>query len=189
MASKSPVEKLRQQCLQRGAHGIKGLARQFRIMDDSGDKKLDKEEFTKGLQDFGVYLSPAEIDALFQEMDKDGNGTIRFDEFLVSLRPPMSAARLNLIKQAFKKMDKTGDGVVTVHDLRGVYNAHQHPKYQNGELTEEQIFLLFLKNFDSPNNPDGKITEEEFINYYAGVSASVDTDAYFDLMMRNAWKI
>ncbi|KAG1700921.1 Calcyphosin-like protein [Nymphon striatum] len=33
------------------------------------------------------------------------------------------------------------------------------------------------------------VTKSEFINYYAGVSASIDNDAYYDLMMRTSWKI
>ena len=41
--------------------------------------------------------------------------------------------------------------------MHSVYNAKQHPKYINGELTEEQIFLVFLKNFDSPDDPDGQV--------------------------------
>lgn len=29
-----------------------------------------------------------------------------------------------------------------------VYNVKMHPKYQNGEMTEEQIFIKFLNTFE-----------------------------------------
>ncbi|KAL3312276.1 hypothetical protein Ciccas_009134 [Cichlidogyrus casuarinus] len=105
------------------------------------------------------------------------------------LKPPMNKSRSTLVMKAFNKLDKTKDGVITVEDLRGVYNCRMHPKFKNGEWTEDQIFADFLKKFEAPDDADGTVTKEEFMNYYSGVSASIDNDAYFDLMMRNAWKL
>lgn len=34
-----------------------------------------------------------------------------------------------------------------------------------------------------------QVSEEDFLNYYAGVSASIDTDAYFILMMTKSWRL
>jgi hypothetical protein len=36
---------------------------------------------------------------------------------------------------------------------------------------------------------EGKITRNEFETYYFNVSASIDRDDYFELMIRNAWRI
>ena len=36
---------------------------------------------------------------------------------------------------------------------------------------------------------DGKVTKQEFENYYANIGASIENDDYFELMIRNAWHI
>ena len=71
--------------------------------------------------------------------------------------------------------------------MKGVYNCRNHPKYQNGEWDENQVFQDFLKSFDQ--NGDEIVEWEEFLNYYSGVSAMIDQNSNFDLMIRNAWKI
>ena len=69
----------------------------------------------------------------------------------------MSNSRRELITQAFKKLDRSGDRVVTVQDLKGVYNVKKHPKYLSGEWQEEQCLGEFLKSFDTPSDPDGQV--------------------------------
>ncbi len=39
------------------------------------------------------------------------------------------------------------------------------------------------------NTPNHVVTKDEFEEYYNNISASIDDDAYFQLMMENAWKL
>lgn len=68
----------------------------------------------------------------------------------------MSQAREAVVAAAFAKLDRSGDGVVTVDDLRGVYSGCTHPKVRSGEWTEEQVLRHFLDNFDS-SEKDGQV--------------------------------
>ncbi|XP_036096684.1 calcyphosin isoform X1 [Molossus molossus] len=207
------VERLREQCLSRGASGIQGLARFFRRLDQDRSRSLDARELQQGLADLGLVLDPAEAEGMCRRWDRDGSGKLDLEEFLRALRPPMSQARKAVIAAAFSKLDRSGDGVVTVDDLRGVYSCHAHPKVQSGEWTEEEALRHFLDNFDSfekdgqvgayrvpltPPTPGfhpslepicPQVTLAEFQDYYSGVSNSVDTDEEFVAMMTSAWQL
>ncbi|XP_045131261.1 crustacean calcium-binding protein 23-like [Portunus trituberculatus] len=184
-----PVEKLRLMCLSRGVSGIMGMGKVFRRMDDDGSHNLNMEEFSKGITETGLQLNEEDTKKLFNAFDRDGSGSVNYDEFLVAIRPKMNDRRKKLVDMAFDKLDKTDDGVVTLEDLKGVYSVTNHPKYQSGEMTEEDILNTVLKKFENNTSLDGKVTRDEFYDYYSAISASIDHDAYFDLMMRNAWGI
>ncbi len=100
----------------------------------------------------------------------------------------MNKFRISLVDKAFNRLDKTEDGVITLEDIKGVYDVKNHPEYQNGTKTEAELLRGFLKKFEENGSVDGKVTQEEFMDYYSGVSASIDQDIYFDYMMRHAWK-
>lgn len=164
-------------------------------MDDNHSMSLDKYEFTKAMQDYMLGFSEGEIASLFRVFDYDRNGLVDYDEFLRTIRGPLSENRKSYITKAFNIMDKDGNGYVDINDLRGVYSASSHPDVKSGKKTEQQVLQEFLETFEISHNirnnaaPDHIVTKEEFEEYYANVSASIDSDEYFAAMMTAAWNL
>jgi Ca2+-binding EF-hand superfamily protein len=189
------LAKLRQKLASRGARGIIGLAKQFRIMDDNHSMSLDKFEFSKAMSDYMLGFSEGETQTLFTYMDYDHSGLIEYDEFLRSIRGPMNQNRKRIVAKAFAILDKDGGGFIDINDIRGVYSASKHPDVISGKKTEQQILQEFLETFETAHNmrnneaPDHVVTKEEFEEYYNNVSASIDRDDYFETMMNSAWNL
>ena len=76
-----------------------------------------------------------------------------------------------------------------------MYSAKTHPEVKSGKKTEDEILGEFLDTFEMHHSLSGagsrdkSVTMEEFMEYYNNVSASIDNDQYFELMMINAWKL
>jgi len=188
LTQKAAFDKVRGAILARGANGIKGVARVMRIMDDNGNKKLNIEEFWEGLREYGLELDDRTLRACFGAFDTDGIGFISFDEFLMGLRGDLNARRKKMVMLAYDVLDVDGSGQVTYADIEQAYNTSQCAEVLAGLKTEEEILEAFFDQWDT-DTKDGVVTKDEFIEYYKNVSASIDDDDYFELMIRNAWHI
>jgi Ca2+-binding EF-hand superfamily protein len=183
---------LKKQLKKRGADGIAGIARKFRIMDDDNSGSLDIDEFTKAMKETKMKWTPAEVKEVFDYFDDDKSGDIKYDEFLVGVRGEMNCRRAQLVLLAFDVMDKDKSGIIDIDDIKGLFDASQAEEVLAGKKTEDEILKLFLDNFDQADEngvKDGKVSPDEWCKYYSNVSASVDEDDYFELMIRNAWHL
>ena len=188
------LDKFREKILQRGGKGIIGLARQFKIFDDNNSKTLEFDEFAKAIKDFRVEMSPNEIKVLFGVFDKDGRGEVDYEEFLRAVRGEMNTRRKKLTLIAFDKLDTDKSGVIEINEIKYLYSAKNHPEVKSGKKSEEDVLGEFLETFETHHNinrgqKDRRVTREEFCEYYNNVSMSIDSDEYFEIMMKNAWKL
>jgi calcyphosin len=121
------VDRLRQKLASRGARGIIGLQRQFKIMDDNHSMSLDRYEFAKAMADYALGFTENEIVNLFNYFDYNRTNLIEYDEFLRTVRGPMNPQRKAIVTKAFDILDKDASGYIELKDIQGVYNGSKHP--------------------------------------------------------------
>ena len=186
ICEQSPLlKRLRIAALKRGATGIRSLSLAFRCVNDNNNEAVDSalshttigpEEAKTGFGNWGVHLTDEDVNELISCLDTNGDGRIDINEFLKALRGGMSAPRKAIVDKAFDTFDYDGSDLVTIDDLHNRSGGNE-------------ALLKFLSAFDSETNPDGKITRNEFHEYYAGVSGGIDNDAHFISMVQTAWNI
>jgi len=183
------IADFRDKILERGgAAGIHSLGRIFRLMDTDDNRRISADELQTGLEHYGLYIERPQIEMLLGALDKDNSGNLRVDEFLMAIRGGINQRREKMINMAFKVLDKTGNGVITMEDIEGTYSTDHDADVLAGRLPSNAAMENFLGQFDTIKS-DGIVTGKEFIEYYRSISASIDNDDYFELMIRNAWHI
>ena len=135
---------------------------------------------------FDLNLDPNDLRLLFNSFDKDGNGQLSYSEFMVAVRGEIPSTRLRLVRQAFQVLDRTGTGTIDIEDVQQAYDPANHPDVKSGSMSPDEALASFLDAFDS-DDYDGHVTIDEFLDYYTNISASITSDAEFDLMLRTEW--
>ena len=175
-------------CRERSGNGLRGLKIMFRAIDRDRNNSIDPTEFKYAMRDYGIPISDDEVSAVVKYFDTNKDGKISFDEFIRAVRGDLNQRRQEMVMMAYDVLDKSGDGLVTIEDIMSIYDASFHPDFASGRKTKEEVLREFMQIWET-HRKDGIVTKEEFIDYYKDVSASIDNDDYFELMIRNAWHI
>jgi Ca2+-binding EF-hand superfamily protein len=177
------IEKIRSVLKGKGMYGVRALVQLFRTFDKDANAKLDRHEIQWVLKQNGQNLQPSEFERLFRYFDVNNDGSISISEFIAGVRGEMNDARKGVVAEAWKRIAPHGD--ISVDDFCAAFNVNCIPAYANGSMTKSQVHHDLLEAVDF--NHDGKIQEQEFIDFYANVSSSYPTDEDFKKGVYNAW--
>ena len=191
---------LRSIMIQRGYIGIMSMRRTFMLVDENSTKEISFDEFEKIFKTYRYDLSETEINNLFNYFDKEGNGYIKYEEFLNELCNNLNQFRKDILKQVLNKLDEKEKGFITVGIIRHEYNPKGNPLVRQGKRNEDEILAEFLDvleyhfNLLIEKNEDIDVNElevdfEEFCNFYKNISLCIEDDKYFEIMVLSEWGI
>ena len=100
------------------------------------------------------------------------------------------------IRQVAQAFEKLGGGArpggsVPVAAVRAAYNPRHDPRVQAGAVTAAAALAELLDDMSGGGGEGGsvRVPFEAFRDYYASLSAAVDDDSFFTLMLFNAWDL
>jgi Ca2+-binding EF-hand superfamily protein len=169
-----------------GGNAVQAVRRAFQAVDEDRDYSLSTQEFKNGLKTLGVVLTDQESLQVVQ-LFAIGNG-VSFNAFLSALKGPLSEQRRSAVLDTWAQFKKDSQGCMDDTDLQERYDPSHHPLVRQGLKTQNQVLTDVGHAFNrGMPKGKGKVTEQEFLDYNAAISANVEDDALFDAIVRDAW--
>eukprot|EP00246_Nothoceros_aenigmaticus_P005557 TRINITY_DN17718_c0_g1_i1.p1 TRINITY_DN17718_c0_g1~~TRINITY_DN17718_c0_g1_i1.p1 ORF type:complete len:169 (+),score=36.99 TRINITY_DN17718_c0_g1_i1:177-683(+) len=137
----------------------------FELFDTDSSGSIDAKELKVAMRALGFVIKNDEVKNMIAAIDKDGSGTIEFDEFLVMMTQKMGERdSKEEILRAFRLFDTDSSGKITFAKLRSIAS-------QLGEnLTEDEISdMMELADRDG----DRCVNEDEFFKVMSKTSLFV----------------
>eukprot|EP01101_Sappina_pedata_P009203 TRINITY_DN52_c0_g2_i1.p2 TRINITY_DN52_c0_g2~~TRINITY_DN52_c0_g2_i1.p2 ORF type:complete len:161 (-),score=90.22 TRINITY_DN52_c0_g2_i1:99-554(-) len=129
----------------------------FSLFDKDGDGSITAKELGTVMRRLGQNPTDEELNAMVNDVDTDGNGSIDFEEFLEMMIRQTKSSDPNPeeeLLEAFKVFDKNGDGLISYDELKQVMS-------NLGEVLSDAELAEMIREADSDG--DGQISFPEFV--------------------------
>ena len=127
----------------------------FELFDTEGIGAIDSKELKVAMRALGFEPKKEEVRRIIQDIDKNGEGFIKYEDFLeIMTQKMMERDPIEEIKKAFKLICEEGHDKITLKSLKKVAR-------ELGENMSEDELSEMIEEADK--DQDGEIGEEDFI--------------------------
>ncbi|EDW32553.1 GL11701 [Drosophila persimilis] len=128
----------------------------FAVMDKESDGSVTAKELAVLMRSLGRSPTDNELQAMINEVDADGNGSIELEEFAsMIIRKMHDTNHEDELRDAFRVFDKENNGYITSSELKVVLTA------LGMKLPDDEIEEM-IREYDI--DQDGRLDFEEFVN-------------------------
>jgi calmodulin len=129
----------------------------FDIFDVDGGGTITAEELGEVMRSLGQKPTRAQLEAMVNEIDADGDGAIDFPEFLTMMLRKMNEGDPEKeLRDVFMVFDKDQSGTISAEELRNVMRVI-------GEKLTDQEIEDAIRLADTTG--DGEVSYDEFIQF------------------------
>ena len=155
--------------------------------------KISIEDLSVAIQELHLNISYDEMHEFFTNLDVEKTGRIPTNDVIKVIKGILNDKRKSYINTIFSQIDTDKKGVIKVNDFKILFNARNHPDVLEGKKTEQEIYNQFCYTIDAyvriNNILNNKLNNEQFIDYYSGISPSIKTDEEFKNILVKVWNI
>ncbi|CAH1782632.1 unnamed protein product [Owenia fusiformis] len=152
-----------------GTNSAGSISSKYNEVDEDNDGVVDLKEFVNGMKKYRCNANGAE---LFRIYDADNSDFLDSEEFRIALRQPWSDFKKKAVMHKFLTADKNSDGVFAADDA---------------VMKTMQSVMNLVVRIDA--NKDGKVSLQEFVDYWSRKLGDVENDNTFSIKLQNAFAI
>ena len=165
----------------------------IRINEEPTFQKISYEDLSVTLQELQLNIASSEIHVFFNYLDSEKTGRIPTNDIINIIKGSLDDKRKEIINEVFSYIDIDKKGEIPLNNLKNIYNAKNHPDVLDGHKTEQEIYNQFCYTIDVYIRVNkilnNSINNEQFIDYYSGISPSIKSDEKFKNILEKVWNV
>lgn len=131
----------------------------FEMFDLDKDGAITYQDLAHIFLQFGINITPQELQDMINEVDINRNDTIEYNEYITLVaRRVRDSDLVEEQFEAFRIFDKNGDGKISIEELKAVM-TNIATNLMDREISDQEIGYMFKL---ADKDEDGYISKEEF---------------------------